>query len=349
MVNRNRVAAVAMACALGAVAAATAAGVQGTAKLDGPPPKRYPLQMNADPKCAAMHQGKTVLAEDTLVDAKGGLANVFVWVENPPRGHPRRAGYPGPPRAARLPLHPARAGNPGQPEARDRQRRRHAPQRARAGGQEPAVQHRPAAGNRPPHQDLHHHRAPAQVQVRRPSLDVRLPLRDGPSLLRGLGRRRIVHPPRATRRHLHPGGLAREARRAEGAGHGGRRRLRRRPRSSSRRLPNRRSSRCDARVSRPLSSRLLLALGIAFAARAGAGLRQPFGPRHRSQRRAASRRHRDRARRGAAAREPDHHHRRRRRLPVVAASARNLLASRSRATDSRSTPSTSCGPASTRP
>jgi hypothetical protein len=86
MVNRNRVAVAALVCTLGAAAAAPAATVRGTAKLEGPAPKRYPLQMAADPKCAAMHQGKTVLAEDTLVDANGGLANVFVWVENPPPG-----------------------------------------------------------------------------------------------------------------------------------------------------------------------------------------------------------------------------------------------------------------------
>jgi hypothetical protein len=85
MVNRNRVA-VALVCALGAAAAASAATVRGRALLDGPAPKRYPLQMAADPKCAAMHEGKTVLAEDTLVDANGGLANVFVWVKNPPPG-----------------------------------------------------------------------------------------------------------------------------------------------------------------------------------------------------------------------------------------------------------------------
>lgn len=72
--------------ALGAVAAASAAGVSGTARLEGAAPKRYPLQMAADPKCAAMHQGKTVLSEETLVDGKGGLANVFVWVETPPPG-----------------------------------------------------------------------------------------------------------------------------------------------------------------------------------------------------------------------------------------------------------------------
>lgn len=93
MVNRyRRVAATVLACALGtaggvfAATAASAAAVSGTAKLDGAAPKRYPLQMDADPKCAAMHSGKTVLAEDTLVDDKGGLANVFVWVKNPPAG-----------------------------------------------------------------------------------------------------------------------------------------------------------------------------------------------------------------------------------------------------------------------
>jgi len=92
MVNRKRAAAAALLCALGAAAAVSAAGVKGTAKLDGAPPKRYPLQMNADPKCAAMHDGKTVLTEDTLVDAKGGLANVFVRVKNPPAGtHPAPA------------------------------------------------------------------------------------------------------------------------------------------------------------------------------------------------------------------------------------------------------------------
>jgi hypothetical protein len=86
MVNRNRVAVAVLACAKGATAAATAADVRGTPKLEGPAPKRYALQMAADPKCAAMYEGKTVLAEDTLVDAQGGLANVFVWVENPPPG-----------------------------------------------------------------------------------------------------------------------------------------------------------------------------------------------------------------------------------------------------------------------
>jgi hypothetical protein len=42
--------------------------------------------MAADPKCAEMHGGKPVLAEEVLVDQAGGLANVFVYVKNPPAG-----------------------------------------------------------------------------------------------------------------------------------------------------------------------------------------------------------------------------------------------------------------------
>jgi hypothetical protein len=104
-VNRNRGIAAAltvtMAWALAVAGAASAApaatptsaapagGLLGTAKLEGPPPARRPLQMDADPKCAEMHDGKPVLAEEILVDPKGGLANVFVYVKNPPAGaHP---------------------------------------------------------------------------------------------------------------------------------------------------------------------------------------------------------------------------------------------------------------------
>jgi hypothetical protein len=98
MLDRHHVVATALACALAGAGAAftaeppaaadasSATGVQGTAKLEGAAPKRYPLQMAADPKCAAMHAGQIVMSEETLVDAKGGLANVFVYVKNPPPG-----------------------------------------------------------------------------------------------------------------------------------------------------------------------------------------------------------------------------------------------------------------------
>ncbi len=85
MQHRHRIVAAAVVGALYAVAA-WAGSITGTAKLEGTAPKRYPLQMAADPKCAALHQNQTVLSEDTVVDALGGLANVFVYVKNPPAG-----------------------------------------------------------------------------------------------------------------------------------------------------------------------------------------------------------------------------------------------------------------------
>ena len=87
MVNRRRVIAAGLGCVLAtAVSAGAASGVGGTVVLDGKAPERRPLQMSADPACAEIHDGKTVLSDDVLVDAKGGLANVFVYVKNPPSG-----------------------------------------------------------------------------------------------------------------------------------------------------------------------------------------------------------------------------------------------------------------------
>ncbi|HVR29067.1 MAG TPA: hypothetical protein VMS86_05975 [Thermoanaerobaculia bacterium] len=84
--NRNRVTALVLAGALGAGAAAGASELRGTVKLAGAAPERRPLQMDADPQCAQMYGGKPVLSEEVLVDAEGGLANVFVYVKDPPAG-----------------------------------------------------------------------------------------------------------------------------------------------------------------------------------------------------------------------------------------------------------------------
>jgi hypothetical protein len=73
-------------CFAGGAAAAAGGGIEGTIKLDGAAPERRPLQMAADPKCAEMHGSQPVLSEEVVVDGKGGLANVFVWVKNPPAG-----------------------------------------------------------------------------------------------------------------------------------------------------------------------------------------------------------------------------------------------------------------------
>ena len=60
---------------------ATAAGkVEGKVTLEGDAPKRKKLRMDADPQCAKQHSGP-VLSEEVIVDDKGGLANVFVFVK----------------------------------------------------------------------------------------------------------------------------------------------------------------------------------------------------------------------------------------------------------------------------
>ena len=68
---------------LGATAALAAVG--GTATLSGAAPAETRIKMNADPKCIALHDG-AVTTGYYLVDEDGGLADVFVYVKNPPAG-----------------------------------------------------------------------------------------------------------------------------------------------------------------------------------------------------------------------------------------------------------------------
>jgi hypothetical protein len=97
MARRNRVIAGVIAGSLAIASSALAAGVAGTVKFEGKPPERRPLQMNADPKCVEINGGKTVLAEELMVDGAGGLANVFVYVVNPPAAAPASQGAPAKP------------------------------------------------------------------------------------------------------------------------------------------------------------------------------------------------------------------------------------------------------------
>ncbi len=55
--------------------------VKGSVKYVGKPPKAKRLRMDADPVCAASHQ-ETAKAESFVVDAKGNLANVIVYLKN---------------------------------------------------------------------------------------------------------------------------------------------------------------------------------------------------------------------------------------------------------------------------
>ena len=63
--------------------AATAGSVSGTITYDGEVPKLRPIDMNADPACAAKHGGP--VTPDVLVLGDGNtLGNVFVVVKNAP-------------------------------------------------------------------------------------------------------------------------------------------------------------------------------------------------------------------------------------------------------------------------
>jgi hypothetical protein len=75
-----------LASALAAAPLFAAASVSGVVRYEGPAVQPLPLRMDADPKCAELHQGKPVLARDRLVAADGGLANVFVYLKAAPAG-----------------------------------------------------------------------------------------------------------------------------------------------------------------------------------------------------------------------------------------------------------------------
>lgn len=70
------------------VAVAGAATVTGLVKYEGAPPAMGPLQMGADPFCAAHHQSGPVKDEDVVVGPGGELANVLVYVKNAPAAPP---------------------------------------------------------------------------------------------------------------------------------------------------------------------------------------------------------------------------------------------------------------------
>lgn len=64
------------------VVAAGVASLGGSVKLDGPAPKRTPINMAKEPTCAALHGSSPVLTEDVVTDSAGDLQNVVVYVSS---------------------------------------------------------------------------------------------------------------------------------------------------------------------------------------------------------------------------------------------------------------------------
>jgi plastocyanin len=78
------------AAAAAPVVSADAATVAGAIKLEGVAPKMATIQMGADPYCQSQHKDP-VQDEEVVVGPAGELANVFVYIKNPPAGN-----YPAP-------------------------------------------------------------------------------------------------------------------------------------------------------------------------------------------------------------------------------------------------------------
>jgi plastocyanin len=74
--------------AAAAPVSADAATLSGTVKLEGTAPKMPTIQMAADPYCQSQHPGgANEQDEEVVVGAAGELANVFVYIKNPPAGN----------------------------------------------------------------------------------------------------------------------------------------------------------------------------------------------------------------------------------------------------------------------
>jgi hypothetical protein len=66
--------------------AATAGQIKGRIGFSGEAPKASAIRMDADPKCIEIHGDTKVYTQSTVVSEDGGLANVFVYIKNPPAG-----------------------------------------------------------------------------------------------------------------------------------------------------------------------------------------------------------------------------------------------------------------------
>ncbi len=87
LLARCRAVFAALALLAGAIpAAGEGFSISGTVTYRGEPLKRYPLRMDADPNCAAIHEGKRVLSRDSLIGEGGAVENVFVYLKEAPEG-----------------------------------------------------------------------------------------------------------------------------------------------------------------------------------------------------------------------------------------------------------------------
>lgn len=60
------------------------AAVAGVAKFEGEAPPARVIDVSADPKCADMHKDNPLLSDAVVISDAGEVANVLVYVDNPP-------------------------------------------------------------------------------------------------------------------------------------------------------------------------------------------------------------------------------------------------------------------------
>ena len=68
--------------------------ITGKITYDGSVPKLRPYDMNADPACAALHEGGKAPSQTLVLGSGNTMANIFVQIKNPPAGNhptPRKA------------------------------------------------------------------------------------------------------------------------------------------------------------------------------------------------------------------------------------------------------------------
>ena len=60
-------------------------GVSGKVIFEGKPPKPRPINTRSDDDhCENLYKDKPLYADGATIDSKGGFADIFVWIDNPP-------------------------------------------------------------------------------------------------------------------------------------------------------------------------------------------------------------------------------------------------------------------------
>ena len=193
-------------------ATALAADVSGVIKLNGPQPKRPPLQLT--PESRKLYEGRPYPRDEVeLVSAKGEIKNVFVYIR---KGLPAGKTYAAPKKAALLDQQRSmfRPRIQGLFVGQDFAMRNSDPiiHNVRSLTGKPPVQHRPARRHAGSFEAVQRQGRSNRVAMRLSPLDARIYFRDGSSLLCRHRRAWAFHHQEPSARRVRAGHLARVVR-----------------------------------------------------------------------------------------------------------------------------------------